>query len=283
MPRRPTRKSPPKKRRRVSLRTRLAKLWPSRRKRRRALKAFVAAPLVVQATSVVLVLIALWALTNGIFQVLRKPAELFFPVAGALAKLPAETWREYERIFRKHATEVITPEFLAALAQVEGAGNPVAAPDWQWYATWDLLEIYRPASSAVGMYQITDGTFAEARRYCIHNHKVVEDGPWHQLDSCWFNSLYSRVVPTHATEMTAAFLDRRIAAILERHRLTVASVQQKQDLAAVIHLCGAGAGNAYAQCGFRLAKHQRCGHHDVQTYLVRVRDMKAVFAAYATK
>ncbi len=27
--------------------------------------------------------------------------------------------------------------------------------------------MYRPASSAVGMYQITDGTFAEARHLCI--------------------------------------------------------------------------------------------------------------------
>jgi len=40
--------------------------------------------------------------------------------------------------------------------------------------------------------------FAEAKRYCIHDHVVVEDGPWHDLRSCWFNSLYFRVVPSHA-------------------------------------------------------------------------------------
>ena len=52
------------------------------------------------------------------------------------------------------------------------------------------------------MYQITDGTFAEAKRYCIHDHAVVEDGPWHDPRSCWFNALYMRVVPSHAVELT---------------------------------------------------------------------------------
>lgn len=229
-----------------------------------------AAPRAVQVTAAVLLLAALWAATNGVYQVFRKPAELFFPVSGALSKMPADTWREYESIFRAHATEVITPAFLAALAQVEGAGNPVARTYWQWYATWDLLGIYRPASSAVGMYRITDATFAEARRYCIHNHAVVQDGPWHAWRSCWFNGLYSRVVPTHAAEMTAAFLDRRVAVVLERHRTTGATLQQKQDLAALIHLCGAGAGSAYAERGFRLTGSQRCGDHDVRGYLRRV-------------
>jgi len=61
------------------------------------------------------------------------------------------------------------------------------------------------------MYQITDGTFREAQRYCIHEHAVVEDGPWYAMRSCWFNSLYTRVVPSHAVELTSALLDRRVA------------------------------------------------------------------------
>jgi hypothetical protein len=56
----------------------------------------------------------------------RKPAELFFPVSGALSKTPPETWRQYAPIFREHSTAVMTPGLLAALAQVEGAGNPLA-------------------------------------------------------------------------------------------------------------------------------------------------------------
>jgi len=132
------------------------------------------------------------------------------------------------------------------------------------------------------MYQITDATFAEAKRYCIHDHVVVEDGPWNELGSCWFNSLYSRVVPTHAVELTSAYLDRHVASILERRRIAGATLQQKQDLAVVIHLCGAGAGDAYARRGFRLTAGQHCGDHDLRDYLARVNAMKRTFARLAT-
>jgi hypothetical protein len=137
--------------------------------------------------------------------------------------------------------------------------------------------MYRPASSAIGMFQITDGTFAEARRYCIHRHIVVEDGPWHDPRSCWFNALYTRVVPGHAVEMTAALLDRTVRSTLERNRIVTASLQQQQDLAAVIHLCGSGAGNAYARRRFRLGRGQRCGDHDARHYLADVNGLKRQF------
>ena len=255
-------------------------LWPGARTRRRWRKWLLAAPPWAQFLLGVALVVVLWAVLNWTYQVVRKPAELFFPVSGALSKAPAETWRRYEAIFRAHATSVITPELLAALAQVEGAGNPVARTYWRWSATWDPFEVYRPASSAVGMYQITDGTFAVARRYCIHDHTVVEDGPWHEPRSCWFNGLYTRVVPSHAAELTSAYLDRGVARIQDRRRLT-ASPQQKQDLAAVIHLCGAGAGEMYARRGFRFSAGQRCGDHDAAAYLARVNLMKRQFQRMA--
>ena len=268
------RAAPRKKRRR---RFRLKNLWPSARLRRRFYKAWRAAPLWVQVIAGVVVVVTVWFAMNGVYQVMRKPAELFFPVSGALMKTPTETWRKYAPIFRKHSTPVIAPEFLAALAQVEGSGNPVATSYWSWYASWNPFELYRPASSAVGMYQITDGTFVEAKRYCIHDHVVVEDGPWHEWRSCWLNSLYTRVVPTHAVEMTAALLDRRVASVLERYRIVNATPQQKQDLAAVIHLCGPGVGEPFAKRGFRLTPGQRCGDHSVQRYLAQVNGMKQAF------
>ena len=206
---------------------------------------------------------------NWVYQVARKPAELFFPVSGVLNKTPEETWRQYEPIFRRHSTAVMTPELLAALAQVEGAGNPVALTAWRVRATHDPREIYRPASSAVGMYQITDGTFQQAKRYCIRDHVVVED--------CWLNSLYMRVIPSHAVELTSAYLDRRVAAALQVRRIS-ATHEQKQELAAFMHLCGAGAGEAYARRGFRLAPGERCAEHDVRAYLARVAAMKRLFA-----
>ena len=229
----------------------------------------------------VLAVLGLWLAANAVVQVARKPTELFFPVSGVLYKTPAETWSSYAPIFRAHATSTITPEFLAALAQVEATGNPVARTYWRWRATPDPFEVYRPASSAVGMYQITDDTFAEASRYCIHDHTVVADGPWHDLRSCWFNALYFRVVPSHAAELTSAYLDVRVARLLARQRIDKATLQQKQAIAAVIHLCGAGAGEAYARRGLRLSERQRCGDHDVRAYLDRLDAAKRVFARLA--
>ena len=85
------------------------------------------------------------------------------------------------------------------------------------------------------------------------------------------------MLPSHAVEMTAAFLDRRVASALTRRRIVGATLQQKQDLAAVIHLCGAQAGDAYARRNFRATAGQRCGDHDVGAYLARVNAMKRVF------
>jgi hypothetical protein len=261
----------------------IAKLWPSVRLRRRALRAFRRAPRLLQAVIVLMIAVVLWLVLNGIYQVIRKPSELFFPDSGTLNKTPAETWRQYAPLFRKHSTSVISPELLAALAQVEGSGNPVVRTYWRWSFNPRPFEIYRPASSAVGMYQITDGTFAEARRYCIRDHAVVDAGPWNDWQSCWFNNLYSRIIPSHAVELTAAYLDRSVLSALQRHGRTSATPEQEQELAAVIHLCGAGAGDAYVRRGLRLAAGQRCGDHDPRDYVVRVKGMRRLFESFENK
>ena len=170
----------------------------------------------------------------------------------------------------------MTSELLAALAQVEGSGNPVARTYWRWSWTTHPFGVYRPASSAVGMYQITDGTFEEAKRYCIHDHTVVED-------SCWFNSMYIRVIPSHSIELTSAYLDRAVVRTLERYRIANATQRQKRELAAVIHLCGAGAGDIFARHRFRLNDGQRCGDHEVRVYVARVNVMENVFRRLAAR
>ena len=219
------------------------------------------------------------AAANWLIQLARKPSEVFFPFDGALAKTPAQTWRQYGALFIEHSTAVMTPGLLAALAQAEGAGNPVARTYWRWRVSWNPAEVYRPASSAVGMYQITDARFAEAKRYCIHNHVSVEGGAWHRAGSCWFNALYFRTLPSHAIEMTSAFLDWRVAQLLAQLAIRSATLQQKQNLAAVIHLCGASVAEAYARRGFRPSARERCGEHDLRGYLARLNALKREFEA----
>lgn len=242
------------------------------------MKAVLKSPPTMRAVLIAVFLLLLWLGLNWAYHAFNKPSEILFPLDRALNKRPIETWKEYGPLFREHATSVITAELLAALAQTEGAGNPVARTYWRWHLSWNPFEWYQPASSAVGMYQITDGTFREATRYCIHDHVVVEDGPWNDLNSCWFNSLYTRVVPSHAIEVTSASLDRAVAKAIGTRLGGKITLKQKQDLAALIHLCGAGAGHAYASRGFRLTPGQRCGDHDVSSYLARVNALKFEFS-----
>jgi hypothetical protein len=252
------------------------KLWPERRTRARWWRLLRVAPWWLQLGTALVATVAVWFPVNAAYQVARKPSELFFPVSGSLYKTPAETWKAYGRAFERHSTAVMTPELLAALAQVEGSGNPVARTYWRWSLTHEPFEIYRPASSSVGMYQITDGTFAEARRYCVHRHVVVEDGRWYDPHSCWFNSLYTRVVASHAIELTSAYLDRRVAALVARHA-PAATAEEQRRLAAAIHLCGAGGAARFAGNGFA-ARGQRCGSHDLERYLSKVTATREVFA-----
>lgn len=276
----------PRHRRRHRPRFNLASLGRFARFRWRELRAFLR---VLRNTHPVLrilvsaaLLFFLWLAVNWMYHAIHKPTEVLFPLEDALDKNPTRTWQEYGSLFREHSTAIITPELLAALAQAEGAGNPVARTYWRWRPSWNPFEWYRPASSAVGMFQITDGTFRDAKRYCIHNHVVVAEGPWNDLHSCWFNSLYTRVIPSHAIELTAALLDRHVASAVGPRRTASITRQQKQDLAALIHLCGAGAGHAFVARGFRLSPRQKCGDHDVGAYLARINGLKQQFARLAT-
>jgi hypothetical protein len=215
---------------------------------------------------------------NWIYQVIRKPGEILAPVSASLSKSPDFTWESYGSLFEKHSTSIISPEFLAALAQVEGNGNPIARTYWRWQWSWNPFDIYRPASSALGMFQTTDGTFAEARKYCIRGHKVVTDGPWYDLRSCWFNSLYTRTIPSHSIEMTAAYLHRSVVDTLAARPTARVSLVQQQKLAAVIHLCGPKRGETFVTRGFRAAAGERCGTHSLQRYLIKVDLTKKRFA-----
>src|SRR5579864_852407 len=208
-----------------------------------AWRMLLAAPRLVRYAVIGAMALTGLAAADLAYQVGRKPTEMLFLWPGA-SKAPTETWRDYGALFQRNSTAAVSPELLAALAQVEGAGDPTARTYWHWRFTWNPLEIYKPASSSVGMYQMTDAAFSEASRYCIRHHAVVED--------CWFNGLYTRILPSHAVELAAIFLDRNLAAILSAGRNEGASAEQKQELAAVIYLCGPGMARSFARRGFRL-------------------------------
>jgi hypothetical protein len=235
-----------------------------------------AVPKPILALGIAAAAMAVFSVTNLVYQILHKPTEVFALIPGEPNKDPIETWRQYAPLFREYSTTSISPELLAALAQVESAGNPIARTYWRWSLTSDPFAVYQPASSAVGMYQMTDAALSEAQGYCILHHSVVETG-------CSATLLHSRVVPRHATELTAVFLDRNVAAILGHYRNTRISRQQREELAAVIHLCGTGPAKAFARRGFRLTPGERCGDHDVAAYVAQINAMKRKFLSLAAE
>jgi hypothetical protein len=218
----------------------------------------------------VAILLVAFALANLVYQVIRKPTELFFFVGHRLDKEPAETWRQYGPSFRTYSTNTITPELLAALAQIESSGNPVDRTYWRWRWSFNPFAIYQPASSAVGLTQMTDGAYAEAARFCIRDHAVSDTG-------CGLTRFYIRAIPSHAIELASVYLDRNVAEVLARVGDVKPSLQQKQDLAAFIHLCGAGPATAYARRKFQMNEGERCGDHLVSSYVARVNAMKRQF------
>ena len=218
------------------------------------------------------VLFVVLALSNLVYQVIHKPTELFFLIGHRLDKEPAETWRQYGALFHIYSTSTITPELLAALAQQESSGNPVDRTYWRWRFSFNPFAIYRPASSAVGLFQMTDPAFAEAERFCIRANAVTDAG-------CGFGP-WIRAFPSHAIELASVYLDRNVSAVLARADVT-ANPQQKQDLAAFIHLCGAGPATAFARRKFHMIADERCGDHSVAAYVARVNAMKRQFQQIA--
>jgi hypothetical protein len=227
----------------------------------------------VRTAAIVASLLLAFVLVNVVYQVVRKPTELLFMAGHRLDKEPAETWREYASLFRSYSTATITPELLAALAQTESSGNPVARTYWRWQLALNPFSLYKPASSAVGLYQTTDPAYAEVARYCIRNHAVVDD-------DCGVTP-YIRVLPRHAVELASVYLDRQVAFVLARVPDAKPSPRDTQDLATIIHLCGAGPALAFARRGFRLAGGERCGDHSAASYLAKVSAMTRQFQRLA--
>ncbi len=219
------------------------------------------------------VFVVLFFAVNWTYQVVRKPSELWFPISGQLYKDPTETWRAYGSLFERHSTAVMTPELLAALAQVEGSGNPIVRTYWRFGLTHEPFEMYRPASSAVGMYQITDGTFAEARRYCVHRHRRRGRALVRVAVVLVQRAVYAHGAVARGRDDGGV---SRCRSLTGPRPLSAPSrdARAEADLATMMHLCGAGAAAEYARRGLQRRRGQRCGSHDARTYVTRVTSMQ---------
>lgn len=209
-------------------------------------------------------------LLNFAVQLIRKPAEVVGLFAKGSYKTSYQTWEAYEVLFKKHSTHIMTPQYLCAMAQVESGGNPLITPKWKWRWTSNIMQLYAPASSSVGLLQYTDATFKEAKQFCIHDHKVALAGPLSDFDSCWFNFLYTRLSPSDSIEMTSARLHYHIEQIMNQYGYTELSIKEQQKLGAVIHLCGLNNAKKFAERNFNFNAIPKCGDHDPAVYYGRI-------------
>lgn len=233
-------------------------------------------PLRLPADKRWLALIPLFFVLNFLVQIARVPSQATGPLEPYFYKTPSTTWAIYGAAFHAHATPLMSAPFLAALAQVEASGNPIATTYWKWNWSLNPFRWYAPASSAAGLFQITDGNFALARRFCVQGGRSVAQGNWYEWNGCWFNFLYNRLSASHATEMTSAYLDHETTKIPSGMKAQP-SLLQKRRTAAIIHLCGSTVAERFARGGFKVSRGQKCGDHSTAAYLRQVEGYQTTF------
>lgn len=222
-------------------------------------------------------LLSILAGSNWLYHAWNNPAIVLHHVSslsGQSWKTPKGTWQRYGNLFISHETDLMTAEFLAAIAQNESGGNAIVTTYWRWKWSSNPLEWYAPASTSAGLYQYTKGTFKEAKKYCVHYGKPVLKGSWNDLSSCWFNGLYSRLLPSHAIEMTAARLHYLVEKLVEGKKL------KKEDLrkvATVIHLCGQSKARRFVNGGVDYTNFGQCGSHSPKAYFQRIEKLRQKF------
>ncbi len=225
--------------------------------------------LAIRIVVIAATILAVFSAANLIYQVARKPTEMFFPASGTLNKMPLETWRQYAPLFREYSTAAITPELLAALAQVESAGKHLLAVASDLGSLRDL-----PASIEQCRHVPDDQPNLRRDQALLHPPSYRRERRLFMERTLSTGCAQPRVEPT------PVYLDRNVTQIVA-HRRPASTPQQKEELAAIIHLCGAGSARVFARRGFSLTAGERCGDHDVAAYLAQISVMKQEFQRFA--
>lgn len=202
-------------------------------------------------------------LLNLVFQIYQNPIHIFSFVSRPFSKTPQQTWKQYGEVFQELGDSHLTPELLAAIAQVESNGNPLAAPAWKVEATTDLAQIFAPASSAFGLMQITKGTFESMR--------IIAKSEGHPTP------IMTRLSARDQIQLSVLHLRRNIQEILGQKGWEKLDRKRTTSLASVIHLCGPEIGRRLTKSGFRAERLPRCGSHWPQVYIQRVWELRQTF------
>jgi hypothetical protein len=208
-------------------------------------------------------LIVVIFLINAIYQIFLNPIHLFSFISKPFSKTPQQTWDAYSEIFQRQGDTRITPELLAAIAQVESAGNPLAAPPWQFSLSTDVAQLFAPASSAFGIMQITKGTFETMRKLAKEEGRPTP--------------VMTRLRVEDSVQLSAIHLRRSIQDLIGDRGWDKLDRRRSTHLASVIHLCGPEVGKRLIKLQYRTERLPRCGSHWPEVYSNRVWELRQYF------
>ena len=228
-----------------------------------------------------LISLTLLTTTNFTVQIYRKPSEILNFLPLGKAKTLEQTWSAYQKYFRRYSVDFITPIYLASLAHVESSGNPLATPKWRMRLHDDWSKLYAPESTAVGLFQFTNATYEEAKKYCVRSGRIIRDGRWDDFNSCWFNWAYLRISAADSIQMAAALLYTDTLDVLQSLAPKI-SAQRKREVSSVIHLCGKTKGIEFVQKKFNLRALRNCGDYSPLTYVQKVSQNERALESFDT-
>lgn len=215
----------------------------------------------------ILLFIFVILLVNLAIQIYRKPAELLSVFARSEPKTIMQTWKDYKDEFQQSSTHLVSPFLLAAIAQIESGGRPLASPSWRIKINQSPLSWFSPASSSVGLYQFTLPTFEGEKKFCLKDGTVKARGPWYQFfGGCWANRFYSRLIPSHSIRLAATHWHRLSQTLFKGKRVKRRFINRAIMVA---HLCGPTRAERYVRSGGQKGI-SKCGNHSVKAYIAKV-------------
>ncbi|MCH2535573.1 MAG: lytic transglycosylase domain-containing protein [Bdellovibrionales bacterium] len=202
-----------------------------------------------------------------VVQIIQKPAHLLGFMSSYFYKTPYETWQSYHQDFKQYETITTSSYVLAAIAQVESSGNPIATPHWEWNLKNKWHSLYAPVSSSVGLYQFTTPTFERAGTLCVHKGEIYDKvEPYQILHPCWWSRFGVRLSASSSIRAASAYLHKEVGELLRRFNMEHLGVKSRARLAMVVHLCGKYKA-ALLLKKRSLASLGYCGSHNVAQYI----------------
>ena len=198
-----------------------------------------------------------------------------------------ETWNQYKHLFQKHETKVMTADFLAALVQAKSKRKSIGLKSgsvegsiWEFYRE---ARLQTPGSFSPGLYQITDDFYGRAQNYCVEKGRIRRRKPWYAFSTCWNRLFYSRLYPSHAIEMTSAYLTLTTRKLLKRFGKKKVRRPVQQTVAAIRHFCGKRIAYQYVKRDFKAIRGQKCDSQSLSRYIQRVKAYQKAFQRAAQK